>query len=100
MVKLMLVIVGGCATEQQTHCRAPDVTTYQCQPQDASSATSDSCVGGPVWQSYAHDGAVTHEDPDLVFPDGCVVLLPECSPYYPADARLAECMHGGWLEPV
>jgi hypothetical protein len=102
-VLAVAAFVVGCADDSNSTftCHAPDQKSYSCQAIDPASATATSCMGGPVWRS-AHgpdDAPLTHEDPDLVFPDGCALQLPECGCCYES-GRSIICNRGQWQEPI
>jgi hypothetical protein len=88
-----LLAAAGCEDESSFHCRAPAMTQFSCAPLPAGSY---GCVGGPVWRSNV-TGAEHTEEPDVVFPVGCVVTVPECGCCYES-GRGFECA-GMFPEP-
>lgn len=101
-VILLVVLASACANDgSKLVCHAPEHTSYSCQPIDLASADDKACVGGPAWRSVhsSDDAALTYEDPDLVFPDGCVFRLNECGCCYDS-GRVVVCTAGHWVEPL
>jgi hypothetical protein len=96
------MLVAGCGADDSTFtCHAPDQKMYTCQPIDPALATATSCMGGPAWRSAQgpDDAPLTYEDPDLVFPDGCALELPECGCCFES-GRSIMCNRGQWEEPI
>jgi hypothetical protein len=84
-----VVVVFALASCDSSECKAPEHTTYNCEPVPAG---TPGCIGGPIWMSNQSSGGATHQDdPDKVFPAGCFAEIPDCSPYYANSARTFKC---------
>lgn len=98
---MVLLFAAACAHDDGDTfvCRAPEQPFYDCQPISPANADTTSCMGGPSWRPYAGppDAALTTEDPNRVFPDGCTFHLNECGCCYDT-GRLIECLGGVWVE--
>ncbi len=88
----VISLVGGlgCSDDGGSiHCVPPPTIEYSCEPITDSTY---GCMGGPVWLSH-YTGPAHYEDPDKVFPVGCVATLPECPCCWPTP-RSVTCLAG------
>jgi hypothetical protein len=98
---LLGLLVAACGGDETFVCHAPEQPFYDCQPIAPASADTNACAGGPSWRpaNGPDDAPLTTEDPDLVFPSGCVFHLNECGCCY-TSGRVFDCTGGHWVEPV
>ena len=95
-IVVLVAVVSLAACADTPECRAPDHTTYTCEPIPAG---GDGCVGGPIWRpKNSGNAAAQQNDPALTFPLGCTASIPDCSGTYPGAARQFTCENDGWSE--